>query len=38
MYMERELKEAAKEMGKEDLYTFVARTGKGAHRLYIPFA
>lgn len=27
MYMERELKEAAKEMGKEDLYTFVARDG-----------
>lgn len=27
MYMERELKEAAKEMGKEGLYTFVARDG-----------
>jgi endonuclease/exonuclease/phosphatase family metal-dependent hydrolase len=27
MYMERELKEAAKELGKEDLYTFVGRDG-----------
>jgi endonuclease/exonuclease/phosphatase family metal-dependent hydrolase len=27
MYIERELKEAAKELGREDLYTFVGRDG-----------
>lgn len=35
MYMERELKEAAKELGKENLYTFVGRDGTRGRIDYI---